>query len=257
MTDRSYLRDEPKGVEQFGVYYKVPGTKEDERGYFAFIKSVYDYEFKPETVNIEGVSASMTPRCDAQAPKDNPKPTALHEINEETGVCILCGSTDPVYPTTNSHVASLNNTRVLRLPIQGRSGFIVYLRLNSKELEDRDFHYSENLGKTLQELFRLMLEWEWCYLELECRDTYSTLAYEILQELEMSDSIRNWLWNEVPEQRVAKFLKGDPTARERSDISTIPGMSLDFDAWCWNHIANTPALWIHGAKQVKKSSVKS
>jgi hypothetical protein len=248
MENPNYLRNEGKGRRQFGVYYKVPGTTDDERGYFAFIKSVYDYRFKPENRVIDGVDTPASERCDAGIPTEVPKPTALHEMDENTGVCLLCGSTDPVYPTTNSHVASLSNMRILRLPIQGYKGFVVYLQMDSKELEDKDFHYSENLGKTLQELFRLMLEWEWCYTELGCRDTYSTLCYEILEEMQMPESIRSWLWNEVPEQRVAKFLKGDPNARERSNPETIPDMTLEFDAWCWYHIVGKPPIWEHGER---------
>jgi hypothetical protein len=56
------------------------------------------------------------------------------------------------------------------------------------------------------------------------------------------------LWNEVPEQRVAKFLKGDDNARERSDPTTIPDMSLEFDEWCWYHIVSKPAIWEHGER---------
>ncbi len=243
-----YLRDEPKGKHGFGSYYRIPGTTDDERGYFVFIKSVYATPFEPEIVKEGDEAVDTFERCDSFAKPEIPKPIALHEINRETGICELCGSTDPVYPTTNSHVASLLNTRILRLPIQGYKGFIVFLKLNDIELEKKDFHYSENLGRTLQELFRLMLEWEWCYEELGTRDTYSVLAHEILEELELPESIREWLWNEVPEQRVAKFLKGDDNARERSDPTTIPDMSLEFDEWCWYHIVSKPAIWEHGER---------
>jgi hypothetical protein len=248
LENPSYLRNEGKGRRQFGVYYKVPGTSDDARGYFAFIKSVYDYQFKPEPRDGHETDEEGAQRCDANIPVETPKPTALHEMDETTGICLLCGSSDPIYPTTNSHVASLSNMRILRLPIQGYKGFVVYLQMDGQELEEKDFHYSENLGKTLQELFRLMLEWEWCYKELGCRDTYSVLCHEMLQELEMPDSIKDWLWNEVPEQRVAKFLKGDPNARERGDVSLIPDMTLEFDAWCWYHIVGKPAIWEHGER---------
>lgn len=241
-----YLRDEPRGRRGFGSYYRIPGSGDDERGYFAFIKSDYSGYFAPDIVESEDGTSGAVERCDAHNAFGEPKPIALHEIDAATGACKLCGSTDPVYTTTNSHVASLANTRILRLPIQGYKGFIVFLRLNDIELEKKDFHYSENLGKTLQELFRLMLEWEWCYVELGTRDVYSVLAYEILEELDLPASIREWLWNEVPEQRVARFLKGDPNARERSNPATIPDMSLEFDEWCWYNIVGKPAIWEHG-----------
>jgi hypothetical protein len=248
ITNPKYLRNESKGSNGFGVYYKVPGTTDDQRGLFAFIRSVYDHAFQPEVVEKESISTTFTPRCDARIDNNIPKPTSLHEKDELTGLCKLCGSDADIYPTTNSHVSSLNNTQTLRLPIQGYKGFVVYLKLSSKELEESEFDYSDHLGRTLQELFRLMLEWEWCYLELETRDIYSVLAYEMLQELNLPESIRQWLWQEVPDQRVAKFLKGDANARLRSDPSLIPDMSLEFDSWCWYNIVGKPALWTHGSR---------
>jgi hypothetical protein len=104
------------------------------------------------------------------------------------------------------------------------------------------------MTRTLQELFRLMLEWEWCYLELGTRDIYSVLAYDMLQELSPPDSIRQWLWQKVPDQRVAKFLKGDTNARLRSDVLSIPDMSLEFDSWCWYNIIDKPSLWTNGSR---------
>lgn len=248
ITNPKYLKNENKGIEGFGIYNKVPGTSDDERGLFVFIRSVYDYSFQPEVVKDESIATTAITRCDSLIDIKIPKPTALHETDKLTGLCKLCGSDSYVYPTTHSHSASLKNIRTLRMPIQGYKGFVVYLKLDDKELEILDFNYSENLGRTLQELFRLMLEWEWCYLELGTRDTYSVLAYEMLEELSLPDLIRNWLWEEVPEQRVAKFLKGDTNARLRSDTSTIPEMSPEFDSWCWYNIVDKPPLWTHGAR---------
>jgi hypothetical protein len=246
ITNPKHLRNESKGPDGFGIYYKRPGTDDDKTGYFVFIKSVYDYKFKPEVKEVDEINTPLVERCDVGLKKDIPKPIALHEKDEETGLCNLCGSADPIYTTTNSHVATIQNTRILRLPFQGYSGFIVYLKLDDKSLEEKDSDYSENLARTLQELFRLMLEWEWCYMELGTRDTYSILAYEILKEMDVPSSIRDWLWTEVPDQRVAKFLKGDTNARLRSDPLTIPDMSLEFDSWCWYNIIDKPSLWTHG-----------
>ena len=239
-----YLKKEQKGQGGFGTYYRNPGTADDMRGYFGFIKSFYNYNFEPEEVETdEGLNGSVT-RCDSEETRVQPIPSGLHKSNLETGVCDLCGSNEPVYPTTNSHIVSLSNIRDFRAPVQGYKGFIVYIRLKNKDLEDQEFYnYNENVGKTLQEIFRLMLEWEWCYKNLDCRDTYSVLAYEMLEELQMPQSIREWLWQEVPDQRVAKFLKGVPNARDRGDLTLIPAMSIEFDSWCWYHIVSKPPLW--------------
>lgn len=242
------LRNEPKGPNGFGVYYKRPGTEDDSTGLFVFVKAVYDYDFVPETRYVNEISNTEINRCDIDVEKTIPKPIALHDTDPKTGLCILCGSPDPVYSTTKSHVATIQNTRILRIPFHGYKGFIVYIKLDDPTLEEKDFSNSENMTRTLQELFRLMLEWEWCYIELGTRDTYSVLAYETLQEMGLPESIREWLWTKVPDQRVAKFLKGDSDARRRSDPSMIPDMTPEFDSWCWYNIVDKPAIWTKGSK---------
>jgi hypothetical protein len=104
------------------------------------------------------------------------------------------------------------------------------------------------MARTLQELFKSMLEWEWCYLNLDPEDIHAKLAYEMLQEMEMPESIREWLWTELPDMHLAKFLKGDTSARTRPDTALIPDMHTDFESWCWYQIVRKEQLWKYNTK---------
>jgi hypothetical protein len=246
--DRGLLRYEP--THEFGVgrYYKLPGSGSDEKGYFAFIKAVYNQRFYEEEVDHTSDEQTISIRCDSGAPKNTPMPTALHEEDEETGLCKHCGSDEPIYGTTNSHYASLSNATILRMPFHTTKGFICYLELRDDVAEEAEVYTNNNMARTLQELFKSMVEWEWCYLNLDSEDIHAKLAYEMLQEMELPDSIRDWLWAELPDMHLAKFLKGDESARTRPDSSLIPDMHTDFESWCWYQIVKKEQLWKYNTK---------
>lgn len=242
-----YLRHEPMHEYGNGRYYKQIGSGNDEQGFFAFIPVVYDARFYEEPQEQENTGSYIRARCDSAAPKSMPMPTDVHEADED-GVCMICGSSEPIFGTTKSHVASLTNSRVLRFPFHGYKGFITYMELINPEIEKRAFVLPQNTARTLQELFKLMLEWDWAYTELECRDVHSVLAHEMLEELEMPEVVKSWVVENVPDMRVAKFFKGDTSARDRNPVELIPDMSLDFDAWCWHNVQRKPSLWKYGVK---------
>lgn len=247
--DPHYLRYEPSHSYGVGRLYKLPGSGNDTHGYFAFIRAMYNHRFYEEDVShIANDEQRLSTRCDASAPKAMPMPTALHEENEETGLCAFCGSDKPIYGTTNSHYASLSNATTLRIPFHTPKGFIAYLELNNAEIEETEVYTNPNVTRTLQELFKLMLEWEWVHLNLDSEDVCAKLCYEILQEMQVPESIRNWVWNELPDMHVAKFLKGNLDARARPDTSTIPDMHPDFEAWCWHQVVFAPQLWKYGSR---------
>lgn len=245
--DPYYLRYEPDHAHGNGRYYKKPNTADDTYGFFTFAPAVYDARFYEEPREQEYAENIIHARCDSGAPREMPMPTDLHKA-DDNGVCIVCGSTDPIFGTTRSHVASLSNMKILRIPMQTSKGFVIYIELHSQELEQQAFVLPQNTARTLQELFKLMLEWEWAYTELGSRDIHAVLAYELLGALGLPSELREWLWTEVPEMRVAKYLKGDINARERANPEDIPDMTLDFDAWCWHNIQRTPTLWIYGPR---------
>jgi len=218
----------------------------DSFGFFEFIKAVYDerfYEEEWEPGQTDGIRA----RCDASAPRLIPMPTDFHVWDYENEVCLACGSTDKPYGTTQSHVASLNNSKILRIPVHSRFGFITYIEINDLELEKQAFVDPQNCARTLQELFRLMLEWEWAYLELGNNEEIARVAHELLDDLDMPAGVREWVWSNVPESRVFRYLRGDVSARDRADITEIPPMSSEFEDWCLHIILGRPILWPYGS----------
>lgn len=241
--DPKYLKNDAKHDWGVGAYFKRAGTADDEGGFFAFTKAFYNERFYEESPQLSNESAQIIARCDASAPKQMPVPADIHETDEETGICLACGSTKPVYPTTRNHIASLSNLRILRAPFQGYKGFIIYSQMYDSEKEKAVFDEAQNTAPTLQELFKLMLEWDWVYTNLEVRDIHATLAHEMLEEFNMPQQIRDWIWDSVPDMRVAKFFKNDINARQRAETDSIPDMSDDFDAWCWHRIVRTEAIY--------------
>jgi hypothetical protein len=245
---RGLLRYEPKHENGVGRYHKTPGSGDDEKGFFTFIRAVYDKRFYQEEVDHINDDHSISMRCDSGAPKKMPMPTSLHETDDDTGLCTFCGSGESVYGTTNSHNCSLTNSIILRMPIHGYKGFIGYLELRDQEAEDKEVYENTNMARTLQELFKILLEWEWVYLNLDQNDVCAELAYNILEEQQLPENLRQWLWDEMPDMHVAKFFKGDIDARQRPNVNTIPEMTEDFEHWCWFKIARTPAIWTYGVR---------
>jgi hypothetical protein len=236
--------EQPQHPSGVGYLAKKLGVT-DQFGFFAFIKAVYnerfyEEEWAPDQMN--GIRA----RCDSSAPRSMPMPTDFHVWDYENEVCLACGSRNQPYGTTNSHVASLNNSKILRMPVQSQYGFVTYIEIDDRELEKQAFIDPQNCARTLQELFRLMLEWQWAYAELGNTEEIAKVANDLINDLNMPDDVREWLWNEVPESRVFRYLKGGTSARERADVDTIPSMSESFEKWCLRIILARPLLWRYG-----------
>lgn len=237
------LKNQPKHLTGVGHYEKKIG-QDDEQGFFAIAKVVFNHKFYSEPWP-EGESYGITTRCDSGASRRVPTPTGYHVWDDENNIC-SCGSTEEPFGTTNDHVVSLNNARILRSPIQTNSGFIMYFILSDKELEKKALENEEIFARTLQEIFRLMLEWDFAYRELGNRQEYAVVCHGMVEELQIPENIKEWLLNSVPDGRVAKFLKGRTDARERNDVNLIPDMTEEFDIWCEDIILNRPRYWDYG-----------
>lgn len=68
-------------------------------------------------------------------------------------------------------------------------------------------------GRTIHELFRLIIEWAWAYTELDNTEPTAEICHEILQAMQMPMSVRQELLALEPEV-VGKYLLDDPTALE-------------------------------------------
>ncbi len=249
LQESRLLQWEPTHESGIGRYYKIPGSGTDTKGYFAFIRAVYNQRFYEEDISEYGEHDwRFKARCDSSAPKSMPMPTALHESDDETGLCTFCGSDKPVFGTTNSHNASLSNSLVLRMPFQGYKGFICYLELRDPEIEEHEVYENPNVARTLQELFKLMFEWDWVYENIDNTDVCAVLCHEMLIELQMPENIKQWVLDNVPDMHVARFFRGEIDARSRPDVTTIPNMSEEFERWCWYNVVKGPVTWTYGGK---------
>jgi len=246
-SDQTFDPFSKQPMHPMGVGYlakKIGRT--DNVGFFAFIKAVYDKRFYEEQWP-DGKENGIKARCDGNSPRSTPMPVDFHEWDYENEVCLACGSKSQPFGTTNSHVASLNNSKILRMPIHSQYGFITYIEIDDPELEKQAFEDPQNCARTLQEVFRLMLEWEWAHNELGNREEIAVVAKNMLADLEMPESVRDWLWNELPPMRIAKFISGDSEPRDRADASLIPDMTKEFENWCLHLILGKPRLWLYGS----------
>lgn len=85
--------------------------------------------------------------------------------------------------------------------------------------------------RTLQEIFRLILEWHYAYLYFDNREEIAIKCHNLIEENMIPENIQNWILNSVPPQKVERFLMGDPSARIRKDIDNIQDLSQEFDNW--------------------------
>ena len=239
------LRDQPKHIGGIGNYEKKIG-QDDTKGFFAIARAVYGTKFYSEPWP-EGASHATTTRCDSGSPKRMPVPTGFHIWDDENNIC-SCGRETEPYGTTNDHIVSLSNAKNLRAPIQTRSGFIMYFVLSDTSLEYEAIENGQTFARTLQETFRLMLEWDWAYRELGNREYYAVVCHGMVEELQIPQDIVDWLWVSVPDGRVAKFLQGREDARLRTDVENIPDMSDEFDIWCESLIIDRPVLYPYVSK---------
>jgi hypothetical protein len=228
--------------EEIVSYIKKKVGIDDNRGFFAFIKAEYKNNFDGEQVNKN----NYVKRCDLDSPQGTPLPVDFHSWDVEAEKCTVCGSKTKPHPTTGSHVTSLTNSRTLRMPIQSNYGFVAYIETTDQELEAQAFEDPQNTARTLQELFRLMLEWEWVYLNMNNKEEISKVAHELLNDLSMPEDIKNWIWEEVPPMRVEKFLTNNESPRLRESIDKIPNMTKEFEEWCISLILTRPQVWGSG-----------
>jgi hypothetical protein len=244
--DIKYHPFERQPQHPMGVGYLAKHVGQtDNVGFFAFLRALYDRRFYEEDWP-HGKQNGIKSRCDGAAPPGMPMPAAWHDWDYKNNKCLTCESETAPYGTTDSHMASLNNMKILRMPIQSQYGFITYIEMEDPEEELEAFRGPQVSARTLQEMFRLLIEWEWAYNELNNREEYAIVAKNMIEDLGMSDSIKEWLWNELPPMRVVKYVSGDTNAWERADSSLIPEMTEEFKEWCLHLILGRAKLWTYG-----------
>lgn len=237
------LNEHPLHEYGIGYYFREIG-KTDARGLFNFCKAVKNFRFEPGFDDDAGVNFN---RCDNLAPRNVWLPSGFHEWNYDTETC-SCGSSEKPYGTTNDHFTCLTHCKVFRVPVQTEHGFIAYLEYKKPENEEFSMQHSECNARTLQELFRYILEWAWVHENMGNTEPVAVAAHGFVAGIDIPESILDWLWNAVPDQPVARFLRGSTTARIRQNIEGIPDMTDEFNEWIESLILGGPALWPYGPR---------
>lgn len=226
-----------------GYYFREIGLT-DTRGFFVFARPVKNYRFESEWNPATNTAFN---RCDNEAPRNAVLPAGFHEWDYDTETC-SCGSTDKPYGTTNMHDVCLTACKVFRIPVQTTAGFICYFEYNDVDREVADIENSDCVGRTFQEIFRCILEWQWVHLNMDNQENIAVTAHEFVQTMNIPDDIVDWLWADVPDQHVARYLRGIEHPRQRNSIEQIPDMSQRFNLWLEEHIVFGPVLWPYGPR---------
>ena len=222
--------EQPNDGELSPFYYYVPVGAEP-KGIFSITKHssfVGVTEHTPDGDLLTEEDGSPQQRCDND---DIAQPGGWHHWDDEAGVC-SCGVAERPYELTNSHYPHTTLKAVTTvIGLGSDAASITYLEFYDDSLyEGAHARHFSVTTQTLEECFRLMIEWEWCYLNLDSEDVVAKTCARALEQWEVPYEVREWLLTNVPEQKVARFLSGDPDARSRSE-RTVDVAGSVFDEW--------------------------
>jgi len=226
---------------RFGFWEKIVGDTDD-IGFFGIAQHTA----------ISGIQVSQddATRCDATSRKG---PQGFHTW---LGDVCSCGKTEPPYgPTGNHHIAFGQLAAIFPVIEALPYGHIMYFELldPAKEVLAITEPHSD-CARTLQEVFRLLLEWDYAYTELGNTERIAEVSHGIVQVLNIPESIKTWLLTEVPMEKVGRYLSGMEDAQNRADISAIPPLSDEFSEWLYSKISVTRSI---GEYDADRSGVAS
>lgn len=103
--------------------------------------------------------------------------------------------------------------------------------VDATDIEDKLISiHPQRHARTLGELFRLIIEWAYVFdAPFNNTEPAAELCKLILEELNMTDDVKNELLTEFPDSHVAMYLKNDPNALNRP--SGVPNITPLFDEW--------------------------
>lgn len=172
-------------------------------------------------------------RCD----KGKVGPVGWHEWDEEKKIC-SCGSKEKPDTSLRDHVQSMSKIKWTDIVFDGSPyGYICYFEHHDRALDEVVRRDNRTSGKTLQEIFVIMLEWEWAW-ENGSTDPVAECCHGMLSLMEMPDSVREWLIENVSAQKVKKYLVGNPDANGRGSRS--PWFPPEYDEWVSHLIIDRP-----------------
>ena len=124
----------------------------------------------------------------------------------------------------------------------------VRVEYSDPDAEAEDMLTFECGGRTFQEVFRCILEWQWVHLNMSNNELVAVAANDFVSAINPPDDIVDWLWNDVPDQHVARYLRGIPNPRARESAGETPDMTPRFNKWVEEHIVSSPTLWPYGPR---------
>lgn len=206
-------------------FFKLIGTNDD-RGFFAFTQFA-----KPKTFLSE---EDEDKRCDYSAPRIA---RDFHYWNSDTNLC-NCGSSEEPNHLTGGHYTQGRVSALFLVIDAFPAGTIVYVEIewahdNEEERKSQNIQKDRatNATRTIQEQFRLLIEWEYAHKYLGNNEEIAVCASNILQVLDLPSTIRQWVLDEVPNEKVNRFLEGRQDAQQRAEIGTIPDLTDEFKEW--------------------------
>lgn len=238
--------EQPQMLGGVGYYNKLPArtitedgsswTIDRTKGVFAFVQVV---EIGDVVTEI-GTDGETYQRCDAGQQQYGP--VAFHVWDPVAGVC-NCGATTPPDPLTGSHHLKLENMQYLSVVFGNPAigGQVIYIESNDADAEENTVRDRHSAGtRTMQELLRLMMEWEVALDDFGSTEVMGTVAKGMLAGMDMPQNVRDWIWTNVPPNKVQKFLEGRPDAQDDPEPPDITGTVVE--DWLLEQIGQAPVI---------------
>ena len=206
-------------------FLKLIGTNDD-KGFFAFTQFVEPATFLDETDEDK--------RCDYSAPKIA---RDFHYWDSDNNLC-SCGSSEEPNHLTGGHYYQGRVSAIFPVIDAYPIGMIIYIEIewaddNEEERRSQNIQKDRatNATRTLQEQFRLLIEWEYAHKYLGNNEIIAVCATNMLELLDLPITIRQWILDNVPNEKVNRFLEGREDAQQRAEIDTIPNLTDEFKEW--------------------------
>lgn len=214
------LRDHPQHVGAVGFWDKQIGVN-DSRGFFAISGVIAN----PQSVVQEKDGLF---RCDS----GRLGPYGFHRWDSALSQC-SCGLNVAPEPAMGHHHITLDKLSCVSVVFDALPhGFILYFELHDPLLEEECIRMPHSdCARTLQEILRLLVEWDFAYTELGNRELIAQTCHSMLQTMNMPVSVHDFLLSQMPDEKVAAFIKGNPNAQNRAPVNYIPGLSEEIDSW--------------------------
>jgi hypothetical protein len=231
------------GLERGNVgYFNKEIGVNDTIGTFTFTRLIRDVQ---RVTEISDQGEEMI-RCDSNEEKENIGPAGWHIWDEQKSRC-NCGRGDrPIY-NTGTHALPFDKIDFLQCVLGNFGGNAIVTYMEYKDpIYDAYIQratgegVSNVSGRTLQELLRLLMEWEIAVDEFTNTEAHAVAAKKYLAGMNMPEEVRSWIWDNVPGNSVQRYIEGNSRARDRELPPSITGTIVE--SWLVPFILEAPAI---------------